>query len=62
MTEREYAIKYNKTSRIYVVIDTDQGIVVRAFRDDIAAEDFADEYYAQVGNDCRVDRCVLVEE
>lgn len=41
--------------RIFVVLDTDNDKALKAFADEVRANDFADEYYDEKGIDTRVD-------
>ena len=44
---------------IYVVIDTDNNKLVKAFTDEFIASDFADDYYLETKNDCIVNPVYL---
>lgn len=41
--------------KIYVVLDTDNNKTLKAFADEVRANDFADEYYEEKNIDTRVD-------
>lgn len=46
-----YRGKYKNGEKIWVVIDTETGHPINAFRDEYEAKDFADEYWEQTGKD-----------